>query len=66
MGETPSNFNAMPRPAAVLVTGDRAAVIRRAENLDDVFRRDELPEHLALSDTSEQPVEATPMVGHSR
>jgi len=61
-----SNFNAMPRPAAVLVTGDRAAVIRRAENLDDVFRRDELPEHLALSDTSEQPVEATPMVGHSR
>lgn len=41
-----SNFNAMPRPAAVLVTGDQAAVIRRAENLDDVFRRDELPEHL--------------------
>jgi diaminopimelate decarboxylase len=45
-----SNFNAMPRPAAVLVTGDRAAVIRRAENLDDVFRRDELPEHLAIPD----------------
>jgi diaminopimelate decarboxylase len=45
-----SNFNAMPRPAAVLVTGDRAAVIRRAENLDDVFRRDELPEHLATPD----------------
>jgi diaminopimelate decarboxylase len=42
-----SNFNAMPRPAAVLVTGDRAAVIRRAETLDDVFGRDELPEHLA-------------------
>jgi diaminopimelate decarboxylase len=46
-----SNFNAMPRPAAVLVTGDRAAVIRRAETLDDVFRRDELPEHLASSVT---------------
>ncbi len=45
-----SNFNAMPRPAAVLVTGDRAAVIRRAENLDDVFRRDELPEHLAAAE----------------
>lgn len=42
-----SNFNAMPRPAAVLVTGDRAAIVRRAENLDDVFRRDELPAHLA-------------------
>ena len=26
-----SNFNAMPRPATVLVTGDRAAVIRRRE-----------------------------------
>lgn len=44
-----SNFNAMPRPAAVLVTGDRAAVIRRPEDLDDVFRRDELPEHLTPS-----------------
>jgi diaminopimelate decarboxylase len=43
-----SNFNAMPRPAAVLVTGNRAAVIRRPESLDDVFRRDELPEHLSL------------------
>lgn len=47
-----SNFNAMPRPAAVLVTGDRAAVIRRAETLDDVFRRDELPEHLAASSSA--------------
>ena len=47
-----SNFNAMPRPAAVLVTGDRAAVIRRAENLDDVFRRDELPEHLVPHDST--------------
>jgi diaminopimelate decarboxylase len=61
-----SNFNAMPRPAAVLVTGDRAAVVRRAETLDDVFRRDELPEHLAPSETSEQAAEATPMAGHSR
>lgn len=48
-----SNFNAMPRPAAVLVTGDRAAVIRRAENLEDVFRRDELPEHLRASTVPE-------------
>ena len=61
-----SNFNAMPRPAAVLVTGDRAAVVRRAETLDDVFRRDELPEHLAPSETSEQAAETTPMAGHSR
>jgi diaminopimelate decarboxylase len=41
-----SNFNAMPRPATVLVTGDQAAIIRRRETEDDVFRRDELPEHL--------------------
>jgi diaminopimelate decarboxylase len=61
-----SNFNAMPRPAAVLVTGDRAAVVRRAETLDDVFRRDELPEHLAPSESSEQAAEATPLAGHSR
>jgi len=41
-----SNFNAMPRPATVLVTGDRAAVVRRRETEEDVRRRDEMPEHL--------------------
>jgi diaminopimelate decarboxylase len=41
-----SNFNAMPRPATVLVTGDRAEVIRRAETQEDVFRRDVVPAHL--------------------
>ena len=41
-----SNFNALPRPATVLVTGDRAEVIRRAETEEDVFRRDLVPEHL--------------------
>lgn len=41
-----SNFNAMPRPATVLVTGDRASVIRRRETEADVFRRDEIPAHL--------------------
>ncbi|RMD82299.1 MAG: hypothetical protein D6815_09535 [Candidatus Dadabacteria bacterium] len=43
-----SNFNAMPRPAVVLVTGDRACVVRRRESEEDVFRRDVVPEHLAL------------------
>lgn len=42
-----SNFNAMPRPAAVLVTGGGATVIRRRETEEDVFRRDVVPEHLA-------------------
>jgi diaminopimelate decarboxylase len=35
-----SNFNAMPRPATLLVTEDRAVVIRRAETEEDVLRRD--------------------------
>ncbi len=42
-----SNFNAIPRPATVLVTDDRASIVRRAETEDDVFRRDLLPEHLS-------------------
>jgi diaminopimelate decarboxylase len=41
-----SNFNAMPRPASVLVTGDCAALIRRRETEEDVFRRDVIPPHL--------------------
>lgn len=35
-----SNFNALPRPATVLVSGNEAHVIRRRETLDDVFARD--------------------------
>lgn len=41
-----SNFNALPRPATILVTGDHASVIRRRETEQDVFRRDLVPEHL--------------------
>ncbi len=41
-----SNFNAMPRPASVLVTGDRTSLIRRRETEEDVFRRDVMPAHL--------------------
>jgi diaminopimelate decarboxylase len=41
-----SNFDAIPRPATVLVIGDRAAVVRRRETDQDVFRRDVIPEHL--------------------
>jgi diaminopimelate decarboxylase len=37
------NFNSMPRPASVLVSGDRAELVRRAETLADVTRRDRLP-----------------------
>ena len=40
------NFNSMPRPASVLVSGDRAELVRRAEMLSDVTRRDRLPRRL--------------------
>ncbi len=35
-----SNFNALPRPATVLVNGAEAEVIKRAETIADVFARD--------------------------
>ena len=40
------NFNSMPRPASVLVSGDGAELVRRAEMLSDVTRRDRLPRRL--------------------
>ena len=36
-----SNYNAVPRPAAVLVADGHARVIRRRENLDDLLRHEE-------------------------
>ena len=42
-----SNFNALPRPGSVLVCGDRAEVIKRAETVDDVWSRDVVPERLS-------------------
>ncbi|MCG8636548.1 MAG: hypothetical protein MI863_22130 [Desulfobacterales bacterium] len=42
-----SNFNAMPRPATLLVNQNRVSVIRRAETQDDVFKRDMIPDYLA-------------------
>jgi diaminopimelate decarboxylase len=47
-----NNFNALPRPATVLVTGGGARVVRRAETTEDVFSRDldvERPAAVALS-----------------
>jgi diaminopimelate decarboxylase len=41
-----ANFNALPRPAVLLVTGDAAEVVRRAETIEDVFARDLVPERL--------------------
>jgi diaminopimelate decarboxylase len=41
-----SNFNALPRPATLLVHDDQAEVIKRAETIDDVYSRDSIPERL--------------------
>jgi len=41
-----SNFNAMPRPATLLVNEDKISVIRQAETQDDVFQRDLVPQYL--------------------
>ena len=38
-----ANFNALPRPGMVVVNGEQAALVRRAETVDDVFARDEIP-----------------------
>jgi diaminopimelate decarboxylase len=41
-----SNFNALPRPATVLVCEDTVELVKRAETVDDVFARDVIPERL--------------------
>ena len=41
-----SNFNALPRPASILVHGGEAEVIKRAETIDDVWARDVVPERV--------------------
>jgi catechol 2,3-dioxygenase-like lactoylglutathione lyase family enzyme len=41
-----SNFNALPRPATVLVHGSDAEIVKRAETFEDVFGRDVVPERL--------------------
>jgi diaminopimelate decarboxylase len=40
------NFNALPRPGVVLVSGSRAEWIKRPESVDDVFARDVVPDRL--------------------
>ncbi|HOS97309.1 MAG TPA: hypothetical protein PLU54_06605 [Deltaproteobacteria bacterium] len=42
------NFNAMPRPATILVNGAEAEVIRRAETQDEVFARDMVPQRFKV------------------
>lgn len=41
-----SNFNALPRPAMILVNEGEAEVIKEAETIEDVFSRDRIPARL--------------------
>jgi len=41
-----ANFNGLPKPATILVTGNKAEIIKRADTMEDVFRRDVVPERL--------------------
>jgi diaminopimelate decarboxylase len=41
-----TNFNILPRPATVLVTGSAAHLIRRAETIDEILARETVPDHL--------------------
>jgi len=41
------NFNSMGRPATVAVKGNQVGVIRRRETIEDVFRREEIPDWIS-------------------
>ena len=45
-----SNFNSLPRPASVLVNGNDAELIKRAETIGDVYGRDVIPERLSAAE----------------
>jgi len=47
-----SNFNALLRPATVLVRGDAAYAVRVRETIDDVLSRDRIPPHLTGTTTT--------------
>jgi diaminopimelate decarboxylase len=44
-----SNFNALPRPATVLVHGAEAEVVKLAETGEDVYARDRVPDRVRTS-----------------
>jgi len=41
-----SNFNALPRPASLLVSGDRAELIKHSETIEQIYGRDVVPDRL--------------------
>lgn len=53
------NFNAMPRPGVLLVSGGNADWIRRPETIEDVFAREQLPDWLDKHQPDAQPARAS-------
>jgi diaminopimelate decarboxylase len=51
-----SNFNALPRPATVLVHGAEAEVVKLAETGEDVYARDRVPDRVRTSPASRETV----------
>ncbi|MEZ5217268.1 MAG: hypothetical protein R2715_11985 [Ilumatobacteraceae bacterium] len=47
-----SNFNALGRPAVVLIRGADAEVVKRRESIDDVLARDTVPQRLVAGGAS--------------
>jgi diaminopimelate decarboxylase len=41
-----SNYNGRPRAAEVLVRGDRYAIVRERESLEDLIRGERIPQEL--------------------
>jgi diaminopimelate decarboxylase len=58
-----SNFNALPRPASVLVRGGEAELIKRAEILDDVWSRDIVPEWIRMTPPVAPPAQIVSVPG---
>src|SRR5262245_17873215 len=46
---TSTNFSVLPRPATVLVDGDRAEIIKRSETIGDVLGRDVVPARFSVA-----------------
>lgn len=47
-----ANFNSLPRPGTVMVNGATAHLVKQHETIDQVFQRDQVPEHLQLKTNS--------------
>ena len=50
-----SNFNALPRPATVLVNGAGAEVVKSEEPTEDVYARDRVPDRLRTAPAGSPP-----------